>query len=675
MENLYPHLLSPLVIRGQTLRNRVEFGPTLFAHSVFTIPEIRENVYRMVEDRAKGGAGIVSTGEICVNYEEGIAAFAEHPVDYTRTSGEDFEILAEYARRIKKHGAAAFFEVCHEGAYANVQEPFSPWGPDAFIREDGKPVCSFDRKMMRKVCRDFRRFGSFAAAAGFDGVLLHGGHGFLLQQFVSPRTNHRTDRYGGSIKNRSRFPVMILKALRKGLGPDKIIELRFSATDGVDEPDALTIEDTMAFAREIDGLADIFHVSNGLKSHGKSTGTFSSHYDPHGLNAEYAARIRSILKHTLVSVIGGISSPELGEEIIASGKADLIALGRQGFADPDFVCKTASGQADHIRRCVRCFHCYPGAAEHPSDVDWNERGLTPDLMRQVLSPAAMGICALNPDSGFGRVPYDQLPPVQDKKRILVVGGGPAGMQAAITASKRGHEVTLIEKQERLGGTVRLFAEADPFKKDYLSFLDVLEKETFESSRVITGRAATVEWISGFAADVTLIATGSQRSDPDRLDGSENLTDIRCAYIDKPSNKSVLILGGGLSACETAVFLADRGCTVTLLLRSRYLAPALFGGERNALLTQLEKRGIRLVYEARFRSVIPGTVHCVFPGDIEHAFHADILFSAMGSHPEDSLYRDLILSGLRLYTIGDASRPAKIADAIHGAYERAVSIGI
>ena len=674
MEEKYPHLLSPLEIRGHVLRNRVEFGPTLFAHAILTIPEIRENVYRMVEDRAKGGAGIVSTGEICVNYEEGVAAFADHPVDYSKKYGEDFEILAEYAKRIKKHGAAALFEVCHEGSEADVREPFSPWGPDAYVRTDGKQVHAFDRKMMRKVCRDFRRFGAYAAAAGFDGVLLHGGHGFLLQQFISPRTNHRTDRYGGSMENRARFPIMILKALRKGLGPDKIIELRFSATDGLNQADAMSIEDSMAFAQEIDGLVDIFHVSNGLKSRGNSTGTFSSHYDPHGLNAEYAAKIRSVLKNTFVSVIGGISSPELGEEILASGKADLVVLGRQGFADPEFVSKAASGQSDRIRRCVRCFHCYPGAAEHPSDVEWNERGLTPEVMRQILTPAAMGVCSLNPDSGFGRVPFDQLPPVKEKKKVLVVGGGPAGMQAAITASKRGHEVTLIEKQDRLGGTVRLFAEADPLKKDYLDFLRVLEEEARESARVITGQEATPEWITDFAADITLIATGSLCKDPDKLEGAEHLTDIRHAYIDKPEGKSVLILGGGLSACETAVFLADRGCTVTLLLRSRFLARELFGGERNALLTQMEKRRIRLVFEAHFRSVELDTVHCVFPGDIEQAFSADILYNAMGSRAEDTLFRDLILSGLQLYTIGDASHPARVADAIHGAYERVVKIG-
>ena len=556
-----------------------------------------------------------------------------------------------------------------------MQEPFSPWGPDEFDRPDGKHVKAFDRKMMRKVCRDFKRFGAYASAAGFDGVLLHGGHGFLLQQFVSPRTNHRTDRFGGSIENRSRFPKMVLKALRKGLGPDGIIELRFSATDGLDTPDAMSIEDTKAFAKEIDGLVDIFHVSNGLKSRGNSTGTFSSHYDPHALNADYAAQIRSVLKQTLVAVIGGINSPETAEEILAAGKADLIVLGRQGFADPEFVNKTAAGKADLIRRCVRCFHCYPGAIEHPSDIDWPERGLTPEVLSRILSPAAMGSCTVNPDSGFGRVPFDCLPPVKEKKKVLVVGGGPAGMQAAITASQRGHAVTLIEKNEQLGGTVRLFAEKDPHKQDLLCFIEVLEKEVRSCAEVITRQAADPAFVENFAADVTLIATGSLHKEPDKLEGAEHLTDIRRAYTDLPENKDVLILGGGLSACETAVFLADRGNRVKMILRSRYVAKEVFGGARNALLTEMEKRGIELVFEAHFKAVEPGTVHCVFPGDVEEAFTADIVYGALGSKAEDSLYRELILSGLQLFPVGDASHPSNIADAVHGAYDRAVKIGV
>ncbi|MBO4368036.1 MAG: FAD-dependent oxidoreductase [Clostridia bacterium] len=675
MDSSYPNILSPLTVRGHEYRNRVEFGPTLFAHSIFTIPEIKENVYRMVEDRAKGGAAAVSTGEICVNFEEGITDFAFHKVDYGKTSGDDFEALSEYARRIKKHGAVALFEVCHEGCAAHVPEGISPWGPDEFVRADGVKVLAFDRKMMRKVCRDFKQFGAFAAAAGFDGVLLHGGHGFLLQQFVSPGVNHRTDRYGGSAANRARFPKQIIKALRKGLGPDGIIELRFSATDGIDAPGAMTIDDTVEFAKQIDGLVDIFHVSNGLKEKGNSTGTFSSHYDIHGVNVEYARRIKAALSKTLVSVIGGLNDPQQCEDIIASGAADIVVFGRQGFADPEFVNKVIAGKADRIRRCVRCFNCYPGSIEHSSDRDFDARGLTADYLKKVLTPAAMGRCTVNPDSGFGRVPFDCLPEVKEKKKVLVIGGGPAGMQAAITASQRGHDVTLIEKDERLGGTVRMFAEKDPHKQDLLGFLDVLEKDVRDCAAVITAQAATPEFITGFAADVTLIATGSVYKEPVKTEGYENLTDIRKAYTETPEGKNVIILGGGMSACETAVFLAEHGCRVKMIIRSAFLAKEVFGGARNALLTVMEKLGIEVVYEARFKSIEQGVVNCVFPDDTETAFSADIIYGALGSRPNDELYRELILSGLQLFALGDAQSPGKIVEAVHDAYDRAVMIGV
>lgn len=675
MDSSYPNLLSPLTVRGHEYRNRVEFGPTLFAHSIFTIPEIKENVYRMVEDRAKGGAAAVSTGEICVNFEEGIAGFVSRKIDYGKTEGEDFEALSEYAKRIKKHGAIALFEVCHEGCAAYVQDGISPWGPDEFIRDDGVKVRAFTRNMIRKVCKDFRTFGAFVAAAGFDGVLLHGGHGFLLQQFVSPGINHRTDRYGGSAENRARFPKQIIRALRKGLGPDKIIELRFSATDGVDVPGAMTIDDTVEFARQVDGLVDVFQVSNGIKEKGNSTGTFSSHYDIHGVNVEYARKVKAVMNKSLVSVIGGLNDPDQCEDIIASGAADLVVLGRQGFADPEFVNKIISGKADCIHRCVRCFNCYPGSIEHPSDIGFDERGLTPDLMRRILSPAAMGRCTVNPDSGFGRVPFDCLPAVKEKKKILIVGGGPAGMQAAITASRRGHDVTLIEKEGQLGGTVRLFAEKDPHKKDLLEFVNVLEREARACAKVITGQAATPEYVSGFAADITLIATGSIYKEPVKTDGYENLTDIRKAYTETPEGNSVIILGGGMSACETAVFLSEHGCRVKLIIRSGYLAKELFGGARNALMTVMEKLGIEVVYHARFRSIEPGVVNCVFPDDTEIAFSADIVYGALGSKPQDELYRELILSGLQLFAVGDAASPGKIVDAVHGAYDRAVTIGV
>ncbi len=194
---------------------------------------------------------------------------------------------------------------------------------------------------MEKICNDYRRISKFAKACGFDGVLVHGGHGFNIQQFISPWTNHRTDEFGGSMENRARFPKMILEAVREGIGEDMILELRMSAEDGVDG--GMEIRDMVEFCREIDGMADIIHVSNGLKWAGNQTQTFSDFFDVHGVNVEFAAKVKAAVTKSKVAVIGGINDPAFADQVIRDGKADFIELGRQGFADPEFPNKAFSG--------------------------------------------------------------------------------------------------------------------------------------------------------------------------------------------------------------------------------------------------------------------------------------------------------------------------------------------
>lgn len=271
----YSHVFDPIEIRGNVFKNRLIAAPTMFFHAPYFIPQIRENIYRMVEVRAQGGFGCVATGELPLNFEEGRGAFMDRAIDTKHYYGADFDAAKEYADRIHAGGALAYMEISHEGLEAD--DAAEPWGPDDFVREDGKHVFGMDRQMMEKVCKDFFEVGRFATACGFDGVLLHGGHGFLLQQFISPAFNHRADDFGGSIENRSRFPKMILKALRAGMGEDKVLELRMSAEDG--DEGGMTLVDTCGFAEQIDGLVDIFHVSNGIKKLGNRGDTFSDIYD------------------------------------------------------------------------------------------------------------------------------------------------------------------------------------------------------------------------------------------------------------------------------------------------------------------------------------------------------------------------------------------------------------
>lgn len=670
MHPRFPHVFEPITIRGKTYKNRLIAAPTMFAHSIFTIPEMKENVYRMVENRARGGFAAVSTGEHPVNAEEGTALFYEHPIDFTRPEGPDFEAIREYADRIKKHGALCYFEFCHEGARAEHNPPYSPWGPDAYVREDGVEVKALDLPMMEKICTDFYNISRYAKLCGFDGVLLHGGHGFIIQQFVSPWTNHRTDEFGGSMENRARFPKMIIDACRRGIGEDGIIEFRFSAEDG--EPGGMTIDDTVEFCKEIDGLVDIIHVSNGLKWAGSRTHTFSSFLDPHGINVEHAARIKAAVKQSKVAVIGGFNSPELCEEVLAAGKADFIELGRQGFADPEFPNKALNGQEDSIRRCVRCFQCYPGFCEHPTDIPLFEK-IGPEEAGKIYSPFAMGRCAINPNSGFGWYP-ETVPAPQGSRKVLIVGGGPGGLQAAITCAQRGHKAVLAEKAGRLGGTMN-FTDTDGDKVDLRNFKNLLIREATECGTDIRlNTTVTKGLLDEVQPDVILAAVGGHPAVPP-IPGIETAMDALTAYdsMDKVGKKVVLV-GGGLVGCEVGLFMADQGREVTVLEMRDMMAFETFGYYRNTLLETMDKRGIRQILGAKCLAFEEGGVRVELDGK-EQFIPADTCVYSMGMKPNaDAVEAVKALAGeVPVRTIGDCDHVAKMGDAVRAGYLAAMEI--
>ena len=668
----YKNLFSPMEIRGKTYRNRIINAPTLFAHSIFYIPEIKENVYRMVENRAKGGSGAVSTGEISVNAEEARCLFLDRAVDFTKYEGEDFEAIKEYATRIQRHGAIAYLEFCHEGSRSEAQPPHQPWGPVAYTREDGVEVKALDDSMMEKVCKDYYNISKYARECGFDGVLVHGGHGFNIQEFISPLTNLRTDEYGGSMENRTRFPKMILEAVRQGIGEDRIIEMRISAEDGVEG--GMTIEDTVEFCKLIDGMVDIIHVSNGLKWLGNVTNTFSDFFDIHGINVEHAAKIKDAVKISKVAVIGGINSPELAEEIIASGKADFIELGRQGFADPEFANKAKDGQADKIRRCVRCFQCYPGFCEHKTDVPLWEKGLTQEEVSKIYNPASMGSCAINPNSGF-RHYEDRYPTPKSSRNVLIIGGGVGGLQAAITASERGHKVTLAEKTDKLGGVIN-FTDIDNDKIDLRNFKNLLIREVTDNLdiKVLMNTAVDKEFINEMNPDAIIIAIGASPLVP-QIPGIETAMGAISAYneLDK-IGKKVILVGGGLVGCEVGLFLADMGKEVSVVEMNTMMAYETFGYYRNALLDEMDKRNIRQYLGAKCLEMTTEGVK-ILQNEEEKFLESDTVIYSMGmkSNVEE---REKLLEACgerEAYVIGDCKIAGKLGDSVRDGYMASINI--
>lgn len=666
--NKYPHLFSPLTIRGHVYRNRIITGPTMFAAGIF-IPGFDEGIFSMVERRAAGGSASVTTGEAAVNAEEG-DCILNFPIDWSAYEGRYFDGYREYADRIKKHGALAFVEFGHDVAYAEVKPPYQPWGPVAFTREDGVEVLAMDEAKMDKIINDLSRAARFMMAAGFDGVLLHAGHGFLFQEFVSPHFNTRTDEYGGSMENRARFPLRVLAALRESIGEDKIIELRFSAEDGL--PGGMTVADTVEFCKIIDGKVDIIHVSNGLKWLGWTTHTFTSMYDAHGYNVPFAEQVKKAVTQSKVAVIGGINDPAMAEDIIASGKADLVILARQAYADPEFPNKAAAGREDLIRKCVRCFHCYPGVyREHDTEPPLHE--FEPWVRGKMMQ--VVGQCAINPVSNYHINP-SLMPAPTGSRKVLVVGGGVAGMQAAITAADRGHTVTLAEKSPVLGGILN-FTDHDAYKVDLHEFKETLIREVAAKGiMVLLGTEVTPQFVEEFAPEAVVLAVGSEPMLPP-IPGSENAVDALTLYneLDKVG-KRVAIIGGGLAGCETGLSLAAAGHEVTVVEMQERMAPETFSMPRGALLNEMDKRGIRQLLGRRCAEIFAGGVKLVDGAGAEEVLEADTVCVCIGMKSCSAAAAALkaaVLPGVPVFKVGDCSTVGKVVSATEAAYRAALAI--
>ena len=677
----YPNLFSSVEIRGHRYRNRILTGPTMFAEFIFN-PEMSENIYRMCERRAKGGAAEVSTGELTLNEFNAETLFAVE-IDIDARYGRVFDGFCQYAERIKRHGAVALLELCHPGA---------------------GDIAEYDEQKMSNLCDVSRRGASFARAAGFDGILLHGGHGFMIQKFASPHFNRRTDEYGGDVKNRARFPIRILDSFREGLGEDGILEMRISAQDGI--PGGMLIEDLAEFCRVIDGKADIIHVSNGLKYAGNRTHTFTSMYDEHGYNIPFAARIKQAVKQSKVAVIGGINDPAMCEEAIRTEKTDFVVLSRQAIADPEFPNKAQEGRSDMIRRCLRCFHCYPGPHEHETEEFWSpatgigqKAAGAPHNMpgpgpKPPLAPCAdsdplssmlasirgggimAGECTVNPTACFKMYPERFRTP-KGSRKVLVIGGGPAGMQAAVTAAERGHSVTLAEKAPVLGG-ILVFTDNDSDKKDLNSFKEVMKREIDQAGiTVLTNCAVDGNMIRSGGYEHVIIATGAAEK-PCGIKGAENSISVLEALLHRESlGESIAVIGSGLSGCEAAVTLAGEGHRVSLISRRDKLAPGSVGMQRTSMLDEMDNRCVKQYLKHSVREIYPDGVLLETSAGNPVRIYADAVVTATGMEIDRRSLNDLIAackgSGIPYSTAGDCNTIGTVCTAVRDGYISAMLI--
>jgi len=642
MNRKFPHLCSPIQLGNVLFKNRMFSSPTSTPELT---PEgfITREVAEFYEPRAKGGVASLTISEAIVHRATGMS----HASHINVETDAAISGLTLAARTIRRHGAVPSIELSHGGKFAaadkidkTAQKDVLRFGPTAEVMENGAVVQEMSRDMIRMIVDCFGQAAARCKRAGFEMVLVHAGHGWLLQQFLSPLTNRRTDEYGGSTENRARLALEVLDAVRRAVGPGFPIELRISAEEYV--PGGYGLSEAIAFAKLVEKKIDLLHVSTGVHE-GCFGKTHPSMFSPRGMNVHYAAEIK---KHVSVPVacIGGLNEPDMMEEIIATGKADVVEMARALLADPELPNKVMAGRDDEIIRCLRCFDC----------------------MGELMTTHTR-ICAVNPYVMRERE-MNYLTRVSEPKKVLIAGGGPAGMQAAITAAQRGHKVILCERQTELGGALRC-ERGISFKKDTFDLVSNMANRMQKAGvEVRLNTEVTAQYAEQEAPDVLIVAAGAQPIVPP-LPGIDGKNVVIANDLSEPETKvgqRVVILGGGQVGCESAVHLAREGKTVTVVEMLDELAKDANGRQRPILLEVMQELKIETKTGLRGVAVTKDGLTCADKDGREVLFPADTVVCAVGQSPR----RDVVLA-LRdaapiVKTIGDCVTPKRIAEAVfHG----------
>ncbi len=641
----YPNLLKPIKLGNTVLKNRIIAAPTSMMDMT---PDGRLTPYNIsyFEMKARGGAAMVTLGESITDSETGKSHDRQIRLD-------DPNILPSLTRAvmaIKRHGALANIELSHGGKYGGITsiggEEVSKkkaYGPSHEVMPNGEIVHEMDTAMIHHIVKSYGLAARKCKRAGFDMVMVHAAHGWLFNQFLSQVENKRQDEFGGSLENRARFLMMALDEVRKAVGQGFPIELRMNGDDFIEG--AMHLDDYKELAKLLEDKVDLINVSAG--SHDAENlfvRTHPSMFLEHGCNVYLAAAIKEVVS-VPVACVGSIHTPEFAEEILASGKADIVELGRALLADPYFPKKAMEGRAEDITPCIRCFNCFASLTQ-----------------RNVVA------CAVNPVIGQ-ELDNKYFDPVSDrKKKVLVVGGGPGGMEAAITASDLGHEVILCDNSDQLGGALK-FAGKVPFKQDLFDFAKVLEARVKRSKIDLRLKTEVTRELAGsIDPDVLILAAGGQAFIPPikGIEGAHVMKALDAESDPSQIGDKVLILGGGLVGCETGVHLGMNGKEVTIVEMRDQMAPEANDFHKMALMMEMEKY-VKTMTETKAVEIVSDGVVCQTRDGSMVKVEAETVILALGVRSNTVLTEELSDVGSEFYIIGDNVKPGQVMEAVWDGY--------
>ena len=638
MNRKYPALFSPIKIGGLTLKNRIASAP--MTYPVLTADGcLTPEAIAFYELRAKGGAAVVTVSELIVHSSTG----KYYPIQVITDAVNAKDSLAAAARAIRRHGAVASMELSHGGRYS-IMDGVS-FGPSDDYENGIQTAREMPVSLIDEIVEAYGSAAAMCRDAGFEMLLIHAGHGWLLEQFLSPATNKRTDEYGGSLVSRARLALRVIDKIRSVVGKGFPLELRISADECM--LGGYTMAEIIEFTKLVSDKIDLLQVSTGAH-HGSFDRTHPSMFMPRGVNVHYAEEIK---KHVNIPVatIGALGEPGQLEDIIATGRADIVTMARALLADPYLPHKAMTGRDDAIVRCCRCFTC----------------------MAERLT-TGLRVCALNPVIG-SEYEHNFAPPVTKPKRVLIAGGGPGGMQCAVTAAERGHEVILCEKSGTLGGALRA-ERGIPFKRDLFDFVAAKAAQMERAGvNVRTNTPVTPELVAEIHPDVLVIAIGAAPIVPP-IPGIRDENVIMAGDVPDCAGKignTVAILGGGLVGCEAALHLAQMGKTVTVIEQKDVVCEDANPRHRPLLLAELDGT-VTCVTGTRALQITRDGIICETSSGEAQIF-ADTVIIAAGQRALE-VERDS-LAGTLPYTVslGDCVRPANVAQAVFRGHFAALDI--
>ena len=655
----FPNLFQPLRLGNTLLRNRIIAAPI----TKYNCMSMSSDELESLAAKARGGAGVVILGSIPVDDDESMIYY-----ESSSLRGPKRRWYLEELSVIHQYGAKAEIQLFHGGMYSDTRGTGkNPVGPQGFHKDRGwffdleglneeqtlapRDSEAVDEAKMEEICQKYADAAKEAVSMGFDIVMLHFAHGWLAAQFLSPFFNRRTDIYGGSLENRARFPLRILKAVRKAVGPDFRLDMRMGMREYI--PGGLEPEEALEFLKLAEPYLNMVHISSGLDKYiGPTSYIESPAIHPHCLNVPFAALVKRSLSIP-VAVVGGITLPEEAEGILQRGEADMIALGRPLIADPDWPRKAFAGRQEDITPCLRCVSCYGVATDQTS-----------------------AACAVNPTYERALRLRSEFAEKPVPKRLVIVGGGPAGMVAAVTAAQRGHQVILLEKEHELGGLLRI-ADQDALKQDIRNYVNHLRAQIAKSSVDVRLEVeATPEYVRALEPEALIIAVGSEPQRPGIPGASDpGVLDILQAHRQQ-LGEHIAIIGAGQSACELALSELKQGKTVTMIARRDILAPNANHLYRSALLEQLSGQTCFTFLPNRaILSLSPNGVLLRAGAGAEEWIEADSVVLGTGMRPRAALadsFAELIYD---VRMVGDCVKPRRINEAHSEGWFAAMCVGI